>query len=273
MGFYSASQLIQDAQRHGIKVLPPCVNASDYDYTLEGSQQIKALRVGLRQIKGINRACIDALIRHRPHDGYTHLTQLLASHIKQDSLQALTSANALAKVSADNRFDTRWQLMDTHQRLPLFEGSPQAQHIEYTPTEAESLLEDYASMSLSIDKHPIALLQKRGYFQNVKLAKDLKKTRANSVVSIVGCVTGRQAPGTASGVTFVTLEDHTGNINVVVWQATSRHQKTPFLNAKVLQVDGIIERSEEGVVHVIAGKLTDHTELLGQLTLNARNFH
>lgn len=273
MGFYSASQLIQDAQRHGIKVLPPCVNASDYDYTLEGSQQIKALRVGLRQIKGINRACIDALIRHRPHDGYTHLTQLLAIHIKQDSLQALTSANALAKVSGDNRFDTRWQLMDTHQRLPLFEESPQAQHIEYTPTEAESLLEDYASMSLSIDKHPIALLQKRGYFQNVKLAKDLKKTRANSVVSIVGCVTGRQAPGTASGVTFVTLEDHTGNINVVVWQATSRHQKTPFLNAKVLQVDGIIERSEEGVVHVIAGKLTDHTELLGQLTLNARNFH
>lgn len=273
MGFYSASQLIQDAQRHNIEVLPPCINASQIDYTLEGSQQIKALRIGLRQVKGASQQCLTSLVSKRPQEGYADLTALLAVKIKQDSLQALTSANALCVIAGSNRFNTRWQLMDSHQKLPLFDSDPLPKSIEHMPNDVEGLLEDYASMSLSVDKHPIALLQQRGYFNKVKLAKDLQHTRPNSVVSIVGCVTGRQAPGTASGVTFVTLEDHTGNINVVVWQATARHQKVPFLNAKVLQIDGIVEKSEEGVVHVIAGKLTDHTELLGQLTLNARNFH
>ena len=90
---------------------------------------------------------------------------------------------------------------------------------------------------------------------------------------MLGCVTGRQAPGTAAGVTFLTLEDDTGNINVVVWQSTARAQQLPFLKAKLLQVSGILERSKEGVIHIIAGKLIDRTPWLDALNVPSRDFH
>jgi error-prone DNA polymerase len=90
---------------------------------------------------------------------------------------------------------------------------------------------------------------------------------------VLGCVTGRQAPGTAAGVTFITLEDHTGNMNVVVWVATARAQQTTFLKSTLLQVNGIVERSKEGVIHIIAGKLIDRTQWLKSLHLASRDFH
>ena len=90
---------------------------------------------------------------------------------------------------------------------------------------------------------------------------------------MIGCVTGRQAPGTASGVTFITLEDETGNMNVVVWQATARQQQSAYLSATILQIDGILERSPEGVTHIIAGKLTDRSDWLSSLRIASRDFH
>ena len=93
------------------------------------------------------------------------------------------------------------------------------------------------------------------------------------MVKVLGCVTGRQAPGTAAGVTFLTLEDHTGNMNVVVWVSTARAQQPTFLKAKLLQVNGVIERSKEGVIHIIAGKLIDRTPWLASLSLTSRDFH
>ena len=101
---------------------------------------------------------------------------------------------------------------------------------------------------------------------------ELAQKAHKSMLTVIGVVTGKQAPGTAGGVTFVTLEDDTGNINVVIWAATSRAQKQPFITAKILKVTGILER-EGDVIHVIAGKLTDLTHELADLQTKSRDFH
>ena len=140
-------------------------------------------------------------------------------------------------------------------------------------TEAENLLEDYASTGLSVNNHPISLLKKQRKLKDISWSNSLKDKTNKSVVKVLGAVTGRQAPGTAAGVTFLTLEDDIGNMNVVVWQATARAQQQTFLKAKLLQVNGIIERSKEGVIHIIAGKLIDRTPWLEKLSLSSRDFH
>jgi error-prone DNA polymerase len=141
------------------------------------------------------------------------------------------------------------------------------------PSAAQNLLEDYAATGLSVDNHPISLLKQHKNLKKISWAHTLSHKPNRSVVSILGAVTGRQAPGTASGVTFLTLEDDTGNVNVVVWQATARAQQKVFLKAKLLQVNGIVEHSKEGVVHVIAGKLIDRTPWLESIIIPSRDFH
>ena len=146
----------------------------------------------------------------------------------------------------------------------------------FTPSAMDDLLEDYASTGVSLDKHPIALLladsKQRQIIGRYTLACDLVNIAPQSVVSVVGLVTGRQSPGTASGVTFLTLEDHTGNSNVVIWQATANAQKQAFLTAKILKVTGIIEREAE-VIHIIAGRLIDLTSTIAGLKTQSRDFH
>ena len=135
------------------------------------------------------------------------------------------------------------------------------------------MIEDYASLALSVDKHPIALLNASGKLKHITFANQLAHKAHKTPVRIIGNVVGRQAPGTAGGVTFVTLEDHTGNINVIVWQNTARAQKQPFLSATILEVHGILERSKEGVCHVIAGKLINRNDVFSSLTVKSRDFH
>jgi len=127
--------------------------------------------------------------------------------------------------------------------------------------------------ALRVNNHPISLLKKQHKLKDISWSNSLKDKTNKSVVKVLGAVTGRQAPGTAAGVTFLTLEDDIGNMNVVVWQATARAQQQTFLKAKLLQVNGIIERSKEGVIHIIAGKLIDRTPWLEKLSLSSRDFH
>jgi error-prone DNA polymerase len=174
---------------------------------------------------------------------------------------------------ADNRYQARWELMDSVMELPLF-----AQHSQATDTYAkqpslfDDLVEDYASTGLSIDLHPIALLGEANLLPKFHAANNLANVPHQTLISVIGLVTGKQSPGTAAGVTFITLEDHTGNINVVVWQASAREQKKAYMNAKILQVKGILERGDGGVVHIIAGRLIDQSHLLAQLETQSREF-
>lgn len=276
MGFYSPSQLIQDAQRHNIEVRPICINHSCWDHQLEKKTQGVTLRLGFRLVKGIRQTTIDKLVEFRQHRAFSHVAQLKNLHIASNELQALASSDALKSISG-NRYASRWQMMDLEHEMPLFSQSysnirEPDNGYGFSPTEYEELIEDYASTGLSVSRHPIQLLREAKCLGRYTPANELFKVKHQTPVTVVGLVTGRQSPGTASGVTFVTLEDDTGNTNVVVWVATARAQKQSFLTSKVLKVKGILEK-EQQVTHVIAGKLIDLTSELEQLELNSRDFH
>lgn len=273
MGFYSPAQLLQDAKRHDIDVLPICVNTSQYDHTLEYQNGNWAIRLGLRLIKGVTSKSVEPLIQQRPDRGFIEINHVKHLALPRHIIEALASANAFHKL-CDNRYATRWLLMDTESDLPLFnrQSSFPITNIP-APNTTESLLEDYASTSLSLASHPIELLQKSNLLPKYTQAEKLHIKAHQSPVCVIGLVIGRQRPGTSKGVTFVTLEDNTGNVNVVVWLATSRAQKQAYLKSTVLQVKGILERGDGGVIHIIAGKLIDLSHLLTDLNTKSRNFH
>lgn len=277
MGFYSASQLLQDAKRHGIKVLPACVNQSTYDHRLdnqhlENTGPTGAIRLGLRIIKGLSAEGAELVVSQRPSKGYQHTRQLKHIGLSQKDLNALASANAMQSF-AQHRYATRWQMMDNLSDLPLFANLDEHDELlPSSPSEMEDVIEDYSVTGLSLGKHPITLLDEARLLPRFTRMTELIQREHKSLVSVVGIVTGKQSPGTAGGVTFFTLEDDTGNINVVVWKATAQAQKQAYLTAKVLMVKGILEREGE-VTHIIAGRLIDLSDRLGKLDSPSREFH
>ncbi|MCW8344923.1 error-prone DNA polymerase [Vibrio sp. ZSDZ65] len=304
MGFYSASQLIQDAKRHGVTILPVCINHSHYHHDLvptnnkpnthRPSLELNsiaanshrpsrapekpsyahsfAIRLGFKQIKGLRYESVQRILQHRPDAGFTTPTQIKQLGLNRKELELLASANALQVISGD-RYATRWAMMDTLQDLPLFHELPyEAQPLPHQPSEIDNVLEDFSSMNMSLHQHPIQLLDQAGVLGRFTRMQSLQHHPHQSVVHVIGLVTGKQSPGTAAGVTFITLEDDTGNINVVVWSATAKAQKKAYLTAKILKVSGILEREGE-VTHIIAGKLTDITDKLAALKIQSREFH
>lgn len=281
MGFYTSSQLVQDAQRHGVTVLPVSINHSDYDHHVVPLNQQLAIGLGFRQIKGFSQRAAVTITEQRPSAGFRSSAELKRLGLNKREMEQLASANALATLTGKNttkatpqhRYQTRWNMMDSIQELPLFahldEESPTAMT---PPSDRETLLEDYATLGLSLDHHPISLLDRAQQLGRFSRMTELAHQADKSLVTVVGVVTGRQSPSSAAGITFFTLEDDTGNINVVVWKATARAQKRAYLNAKILKVKGILEK-EGDVMHVIAGKLIDLTETLSALSSRSRDFH
>ena len=269
MGFYSPAQLIQDAARHQVYALPVDINKSSIDHTVVDNHRF---RLGLRQVNGLSDKAMNTLISHRPETGFSSLTEIKSLGLSRSELSALASANVL-KTLAKDRFNTRWQLMDSQMTLPLLKDQSDSTPQMLAPTAVEDLIEDYASLNLSLSQHPVRLLLEQHPLPHLTLANEVLNKAHKSPIRVVGCVVGRQAPGTAGGVTFMTLEDHTGNLNVVVWQSTARLQKKAFISSKILEVRGILERSEEGVTHIIAGKLIDHSDKFEQLLMHSRDFH
>ena len=271
MGFYSPSQLVQDAKRHNIVILPVCINASMCDHHVVKEKEEYAIQLGLRLIKGLSDNAMVDIIKHRPEQGFRHLQQVNQLNLSSGDMQKLASANAFSSIAGD-RYNSRWALMDKQRTLPLFADVEEQTAFQFSPSEFDILHEDYAATGLTLNKHPITLLEQHKLLPRFTRMKALSSLPHKSFVKVAGVVTGKQAPGTAAGVTFMTLEDDTGNINVVIWSGTSRAQKQPYLTAKVLLVKGILEREGE-VVHIIAGKLTDMTDALAELDTKSRDFH
>ncbi len=272
MGFYSCSQLVQDAKRHGIRILPICVNHSHYEHQVINKDGDFLIRLGFRLIKGFGHDGARILVQHRPATGYRHSGELKSIGLSRRDIELLASADTL-KILAGDRFSARWAVMDNLNDLPLFRDiEPTHDAHRYVPDEFSTLNEDYAATGLTLNKHPITLLDEAGKLGRFIRMTDLITMPHKSLVTVTGVVTGKQSPGTAAGVTFVTLEDDTGNINVVVWAGTAKAQKQAYLTAKILQVKGILEREGE-VTHVIAGKLVDLTDYAATLTTKSRDFH
>jgi len=279
MGFYSPSQLIQEARRQGVAVHPVDINQSQYEHRLEdnGSTAAPAVRLGFCLIRQLSRTAAMALPHVRPQTGYRTIDEVRRrAKLTTSDMEALASSGALSGFSRD-RYQARWAILDDLPDLAMtaYRESPYAVaepgHLPM-PDEADNTLEDYASLGLTLGRHPLDLLRERGQLPACITAAALKDLHHGQAVSVAGLVTGRQRPGTASGVTFVTLEDETGNINLVVWLATAKAQRKALLNARLLHVRGILERQGD-VIHVIAGQLNDLTGEIASLSVPSRDFH
>jgi error-prone DNA polymerase len=193
-------------------------------------------------------------------------------------MEALADADALASLSG-HRFQSQWQIMALEEAKPLLQDE-QRQRADYfndnialpAPGIAEEVLADYRATGVTLRAHPMSLLRDQPPFDRCKRFVDLAAMGNNRLVRIAGLVTCRQRPGSASGVLFLTLEDETGNSNIVVWKRTQQHFRKALMSAQLLLVKGTVE-TKDNVTHVIAGALFDYTEALQALPVKSRDFH
>jgi len=275
MGFYAPAQLVQDARRHGVEIRPVNVTASAWDCTLESREgQQPALRLGLRLVRGLRREAAERLLSERTDRSYDSV-QALAERagLERRDLEALAAAGALNGL-AGNRHQAAWVVSGIDAPLPLLPELRIAEGIPLlrSPREGENIVADYRSLGLSLRRHPLALLRQRLSREHVLTAAELKALPAGVTVKIAGLVITRQRPGSAAGVIFVTLEDETGYVNLIVWQQVAERQRGALIGSRLLQVTGTLQREGE-VMHVIAARLADRSRLLGQLVTASRDFH
>ncbi len=275
MGFYSASQLVQDLRRHGVEIRPVDVASSDYDSTLERrGDGSAALRLGLRQVKGLSEAGAARLVAARAAGPFTSVQQLgERAGLNRADLDALAAAGALASLGG-HRHQARWSVAGVEEPTPLFASLAryEPRPLLKKPTEGQDIVADYRSLGLSLGRHPLALLREQLSRRRYLKSDDLPGLASGRRVRIAGLVITKQRPGTASGVTFVTLEDESGHTNLIVWKRIADTQRRVLLNAQLMGVEGELQ-IEGKVIHVIAHRLVDHSPLLGQLRVRSRDFH
>ena len=194
------------------------------------------------------------------------------ANLNRHDMEALAAAGALSELSGHRR--SIWGRRRRRRMPPLLADASidDAPPTLIAPTEGEDIVADFAHLGLTLGRHPLALLRERLQAQHMLTAADLRNLPHGRITRVTGLVTGRQRPGTASGVTFVTLEDETGMINVIVWRDLAERQRKELLRSNLLTVYGTLERAGE-VVHLIAGRLRDQSALLGKLTTRSRDFH
>nr|WP_183910282.1 error-prone DNA polymerase [Simiduia aestuariiviva] len=285
MGFYSPSQLIQDARRHQVQVLPLDVCASGWDHSLENLTAAAAveaspsLRLGFRLVKGLRADTVARIVTARAAAIFRSLKDVqLRACLSESELEQLAACGALSGFQGD-RYQAQWAVLDLD-RAPLFEThdahdtATEAADAAHLPaaSDYDNTLLDYQTHTLTLGRHPVHLLRDQPQFKNCKSAQDILSINHGRFVRTVGLVTGRQRPGTASGVLFMTLEDETGNTNVVVWKSLQERFRRAILTGKLLLIKGVVER-EGRVVHLIAGHIEDHSELMPELLLSSRDFH
>ncbi len=280
MGFYSSSQLVQDAKRHGVEVRPPDVVVSDWDCALEetsGSEQGQcqpAVRLGLRQLKGLNEGAAERIAEVRSIEPFDDVDDMRRrAELTVEDLHALARANALVTLCG-NRRQAAWQVAGMQAMPALLKDAPiEEEAIAIAaPSEGQEILSDYANLSLTLRRHPVALLRERLRKMRLVSAAQLQASPSHNAARACGLVTMRQRPHTAKGTLFITLEDETGNINVIIWPALFEKQRKQILNARLMAVYGTWQR-EGAVTHLVAQHIVDHSDMLGSLTVEERNFH
>lgn len=280
MGFYSPSQLIQDAQKHEITIFPVDINQSRYEYTLEKDQYGKlGIRLGFIAVGSLNTEKAQAIEIFRGQQPFISLHDIIKrTNLNDTDLESLASADAFLNIAGD-RYRARWQASALMPHLSLLSDSEKDYDdlLMNGPTLEENVMDDYASMGLTLRTHPMEILRKEYPFNRCKRHADLIDLPHKGFVRIAGIVTGRQRPGTATGVLFVSLEDETGTSNVVVWSTTQEIFKKELLTGKLLIIKGTVDILNDDVgapiIHVLAGHIEDVTERLESLTLKSRDFH
>ena len=288
MGFYAPAQIVRDAREHGIEVRPVDINKSGWETTLEEALEdgCFALRLGFRQVTGLQEEIMSAFIKRRFKNFQTPESARRHTGISIAVLERLAAADAFRSMGLDRR-QALWSVrgMVSDEQLPLFETT-QESILQNEPSVQlplmplnEHVVADYQTHRLSLKAHPMALLRpvyekgiasRQPRFKNRKpkrtlQAVDLLKTRQNEWVTIAGIVLVRQKPGTAKGVVFITLEDETGTANIVVWRKLMAQYRRTIMGARLMAVRGKVQREGE-VIHVVAYELIDRTDDLDALS-------
>jgi error-prone DNA polymerase len=280
MGFYAPAQIVRDAREHDIEVRPPDVNASDWDCTLEPSAGTRfALRLGLRQIKGLAEAEAQALMAARGN-GYAEMRQLWRrAGLGAKALEALARADAFGTLGLGRRA-ALWSVKGLPlgaaggpgrgAPLPLFAAAGEEEQgrepaVVLPPAAlSEEVVDDYRSLRLSLKAHPVSFLRAELAALGLVEAARLAELPDGSWVRLAGLVLVRQRPGSAKGVIFATLEDETGVANTIVWPDVFARYRQTVLKASLLLVEGRLQR-EHTVIHLVAQRLADMTDRLHAL--------
>jgi error-prone DNA polymerase len=290
LGFYAPAQIVRDAVDHGVPVEPVCVTASHWDCTLEPARadaRTPAVRLGLAMVRGLAEETARRILAARAQAAFADVADLARrAQLQRGELACLAAADALAALTGHRR-KALWSALGLDvqgpRRAPLAAEPPAREEVPdlLAPTEGQDIVADYRATSLSLRRHPIALLRPRLQSMRLSSARELAQGRHRQLIRTCGIVTCRQRPATASGVTFVTLEDETGVVNIVVWRDVAERFRRELLGASLLAVYGHLERVDtngSAVLHVIAGRLVDHSPLLhasliGGLVVDSRDFH
>ena len=271
MGFYTPSQLVQDARRHGVEVRPVDALSSEWECTLETGT---AVRLGFLLVQGLSQPGAERIVAARKIRSFDSVEDLARrAELNRHDLKCLAAAGAFEPLSGHRRH-AYWQVAGIETGAHILRNAPVAETpaIFPPPTEGENLVADYASTGLTLGRHPLALLRSRLARMRFATADELKLLPGGTPARAAGIVTGRQRPSTASGTVFVTLEDETGYVNVIIWPHLIERQRRELLGARLMGVEGVLEREGE-VMHLVARRLTDHSALLGSLVTSSRDFH
>lgn len=279
MGFYSPSQLIQDAQRHLVQVLPVDINKSCYDSILEQTKNNTwGIRLGFREVASLDTSKAKLIETWRGNKEFSSIEELTnRASLTNSDLQCLASADVLVCLTG-NRHKSRWIAAAIEDTSPLLEELNKSTDDLFTkaPSLEKDILDDYSTLGFTLRKHPMELLRDEAPFNRCTRYADLIHLRHQGFVRVAGIVTGRQRPGTASGTLFLTLEDETGNINVIIWPGTQNTYRNVLLNSALLLVKGTVEIARDHaatpVIHVIAGQLHDYSSRLHSFYNRSRDF-
>lgn len=276
LGFYSPSQIVQDAQRHGVEVRPVDVLASEIDSTLEpGPSGEPAIRLGLGMVKGLKVTSSNSIVTSRNKTHFKTVDEIaLEAGLSKSDLASLARSDALASL-AGHRREALWSTLAVVEttRLALSAGTGETVGARLlAPTEGQEVVGDYASLGLTLRRHPLAILRGRLKTRGLCTAEEVTSARNGQWIRTSGIVTCRQRPATASGVLFVTLEDETGYVNLVVWNDIVERNRREILGARLLAAGGQVQK-QGLVVHVLARRFEDLSRLLGELRTESHDFH
>ncbi|MEO6271107.1 MAG: error-prone DNA polymerase [Lautropia sp.] len=290
MGFYAPAQLVRDAREHGIQVMPVDVLVSDWESTLEECTTAAAsvsegvdyrpqpaVRLGLNRIRGLAESAGTRILASRADGPWPCIEEFARrARLNQQELQALARANALRGLAA-HRVDAAWQVSGIQPMPELLAATRfnEAPLDLAAPTEAEDTLADYRSLGIPMGRHPLSLLRGQLSRFQVVPAEVLRTYPHGRLARASGLVTHRQRPETASGVVFLTLEDDTGAVNVIVWPDHLERYRKAVLGGRLLTVYGTWQRDMDTggqVMNLLAQRIVDHTHLLGDLATRSRDF-
>jgi error-prone DNA polymerase len=270
MGFYAPAQLVRDAREHGVEVRPVDVNHSQWDCTLERrADGTLALRLGLRQVGGFREDWADAIAAAAPFASVEELAR--CANLPQRGLRLLADADAFGSIAMDRRA-ALWEARRTPpDALPLF-AHAKARELGNEPaltlpamTLGEQVAADYHTTRLSLKQHPMAILRPVFMREKVLACADLQKAKAGARVTVAGVVLVRQRPGKGNAI-FITIEDETGIANIILWARQFERFRREVMASRLMQVEGELQRSREGVIHVMASRIMDRTAVLGGLS-------